>query len=230
MGLFKNIFGIKTKKVEQVKPEPTEYFIDIDPNSDSFSPAFKDFYKNHFVNGYGLARGDVDTHFFKTMTAEEMEIAKRLIRQNLKLRQSHLYRASGLLQDQEAIPILYEQFQNNTDFSWLMTIGQAIWKLNGDELYPDLLRQLQKHPSDTMREAHFEQVTDLKNEESIEMLLEYLGDKSGLVKSMALEMLNYILAGHSEQMHDFGSDYFLNKRNDAAFKTKLVENLKNLAG
>jgi len=162
------------------------------------------------------------------MTAEEMEIAKRLIRQNLKLRQSHLFRAAGLLQDKEAIPILYDQFQNNTDFSWLMTIGQAIWKLNGDELYPKLLRQLQNHPSNTMREAHFEQVTDLQNEESIEMLLAYLGDNSGLVKSMALEKLNFILAGHSEQSPKFGSDYFLSKRNDAAFKTKLVENLKNL--
>jgi hypothetical protein len=38
------------------------------------------------------------------------------------------------------------------------------------------------------------------------------------------------LAGDYEQMPGFGSDYFLNKRNDAAFKTKLVENLKNLAG
>ena len=29
-----------------------EYFIDIDPNSNSFSRAFKDFYKNHFIDFY----------------------------------------------------------------------------------------------------------------------------------------------------------------------------------
>ncbi len=211
-------------------PIPTQYFIDIDPDSNAFSTAFKDFYKNHFVNAYGLARGEVDTYFFKAMTTEEIDIARRLVRQNLKLRESHLFRASGLLQDKEALPILYEQFRNNTDFSWLLTIGQAIWKLNGDELYPKLLRQLKTNPSDTLREAHFEQVTDMKNEESIEMLLEYLDDHSGLVKSMALEKLNYILSGHYEETPGFDRDYFLNKRYDSEFKVKLLENLRNLSG
>lgn len=228
MGLFKNIFGNKREKVEQSKPKSTEYFIDIDPNSNSFSIAFKDFYKNHFIDAYGLTRGDVDTYFFNAMTVDEKEIAKRLIRQNLNLRQAHLFRASGLLQDIEALPILYEQFQSNTDLSWLMTIGQAIWKLNGDDLYLKLLRQLKIHPSDTMREAHFDQVTDLKNEESIEMLFDYLNDKSELVKSMAKSKLNYILAGQYEQEQKFDSDYFLSKRNDKEFKKELVEKLKNL--
>lgn len=228
MGFLKNIFGNETEKVRQTKPKSTEYFIDIDPNSNSFSTAFKDFYKNHFVDAYGMTRGDVDTYFFNAMTTDEKEIAKRLIRQNLNLRQAHLFRASGLLQDNEALPILYEQFQNNSDFSWLMTIGQAIWKLNGDDLYPKLLRQLKDHTSDTMREAHFDQVTDLKNEECVEMLFDYLTDKSGLVKSMTVSKLNYILAGQYEQNQKFDRDYFLSKRNDKEFKIELVEKLKNL--
>lgn len=109
-----------------------------------------------------------------------------------------------------------------------MTIGQAIWKLNGDDLYPKLLRQLKDHTSDTMREAHFEQITDLKNDESIEMLLDYLTDKSGLVKSMTVSKLNYILAGQYEQNQKFDRDYFLSKRNDKEFKSELLEKLKNL--
>jgi hypothetical protein len=228
MGFFKNIFGNKTEKAELTKQKSTEYFIDVDPNSNSFSTAFKDFYKNHFIDQRGLARQEVDTYFFNSMTLEEKEIAKRLIRQNLKLRQAILFRASGLLQDKEALPLLYDQFQNNTDFSWLLTIGQAIWKLNGDDLYPKLLRQLKDHTSDTMREAHFDQVTDLKNEESIEMLFDYLTDKSGLVKSMTVSKLNYILAGQYEQNQRFDRDYFLSKRNDKEFKSELVEKLKNL--
>jgi hypothetical protein len=228
MGFFKNIFGNKTKKVELTKQKSTEYFIDIDPNSKSFSTAFKDFYKNHFIDQRGLARQEVDTYFFNSMTLEEKEIAKRLIRQNLKLRQVILFRASGLLQDKEALPLLYDQFQNNTDLSWLLTIGQAIWKLNGDELYPKLLRQLKDHTSDTMREAHFDQVTDLKNEESIEMLFDYLADKSGLVKSMTVSKLNYISAGQYEQNQRFDRAYFLSKQNDKEFKSELLEKLKNL--
>ncbi len=175
-----------------------------------------------------MTRGDVDSYFFNEMTAEEKEIAKRLIRQNLKLRQAHLFRAAGLLQDKEALPILYDKFQNNTDPSWLLTIGQAIWKLNGDDLYPKLLRQLSEHISDTMREAHFDQVTDLKNEESIEMLFDYLNDKSDLVKSMTVSKLKSILVGKYKQNQRFDRDYFLSTRNDTELKSKLVEKLKNL--
>lgn len=204
----------------------TEYFIDIDPNTDNFSTAFKDFYACHFIDAFGLSRGDVDTYFFNAMTADEKEIAKRLIRQNLKLRQAHLFRASGLLQDKEALPILYEQFQNNTDLSWLLTIGQAIWMLNGDELYPTLLRQLKNHSSDTMREAHFDQVTDLKNEESIEMLFDYLNDKSRLVKSMALSKLNFLVTGNYTFYPPYDRDYFITKRNDKTFKHGLLQNLQ----
>jgi|GEM_PF-5363574 len=227
MGLFKNIFGNKSEKAEPTLSKPTQYFIDIEPNSNSFSTAFKDFYYNHFINAYGLSRGEVDTYFFISMTTKEKEIAKRLIRQNLNLRQAHLFQASGILNDIDALPILYEQLKSNTDLSWLLIIGQAIWRINKDELYSQLLRQLKEHASESMREAHFDQVTDLKNEESIEMLFDYLKDESGLVKSMALSKLNYILAGRYEQKPQFDRDYFLSNRNDKELKMKLVQKLKN---
>ena len=91
MGILKNIFGKKAEAVEKTTPKASECFIDIDPSSDSLSQAFKDFYQNHFVNAYGLSRNEVDTYFFDSMSENENEIAKRLIRQNLKLRQSHLF-------------------------------------------------------------------------------------------------------------------------------------------
>lgn len=229
MGFLKNIFGNKTEKVEERKFDPTEYFIDIDPNSNSFSIAFKDFYKNHFVNPVALIRRDVDLYFFQSMTAEEKEIAKRLIRQNLQLRQVHLFRASWKLEDKEALPILYEQFQSNTDFSWQLTIGQAIWKLNGDDLYPQLLRKLKNHSSGIMREAHFNQITDLENEESIEMLFDYLKDRSRLIESMSLSTLNYLANdGKYEPNINYDRKYFVAKRNDIEFKNRLLFNLKTL--
>lgn len=230
MGFLTKLFSDKKTKSEPTQPMTTEYFIDIDPISNSFSTAFKDFYQNHFVDAFGLSRGDVDTYFYDAMTTEEKEIAKRLIRQNLKLRQAHLFKAAGILKDAEALPILYEQLNSNSDLSWRLTIGQAIWRLNRDEIYADLLRQLKKYPSDTMREAHFDQVTDLKNEESIEMLFDYLNDKSGLVRTMTISKLNYILAGQYEQQPKFDKDYFLNKQNDKELKRELLDKLKNIDG
>ena len=67
----------------------------------------------------------------------------------------------------------------NTDLCWLLVIGQAIWRINCGGIYSKLLRQLKEHSSDTMQGAHFEQIVDLKNKDSIDpMLFSYLNDKS----------------------------------------------------
>ena len=228
MGILKNIFGKKTQTVEKTTAKVSEYFIDIDPNSDSLSKAFKDFYQNHFINAYGLSRNEVDTYFFESMSENEKKIAKRLIRQNLKLRQSHLFKAAGILKDKEALPILYDQLNANSDLSWLLVIGQAIWRINTDDIYPKLLRQLKEHSSDTMREAHFDQIVDLKNKESIEMLFSYLSDKSKLVQSMAISKLNFLSAGKHEQKQRYDKEYFMTKKTDEKFKNDLLENLKKI--
>jgi HEAT repeat protein len=206
----------------------TSYQIDIDPTSEQFSQAFKEFYHNHFINSYGLARREVDTSFFKTMADEEKQLAKRLIRENLKLRQAHLFRAAGELKDEQALPILYEQFNSNTDLSWLLSIGQAIWRINGDKIYLELLRKLQHHPSGIMKAAHFEQVTDFKDEESIEMLLAYLEDPDDLVRHFALSKLNYLASGKSALENRFDRKHFLKRRKDETFKRTLLHNLQNL--
>ena len=228
MGILKYILGRKAEQVKQPKPKADKYFIDIDPNSGSFSNAFKDFYHNHFVNAYGLSRNEIDTYFFNSMSENEKDIAKSLIRQNLKLRQSHLFRAAGILKDEKALPILYDQLEENSDLSWLLVIGQAIWRINGDKIYPKLLRQLKEHSSDTLREAHFNQVVDLKNKESIEMLFGYLNDKSKLVQAMTLSKLNLLSEGKHESKQRFDREYFLAKKTDEKFKAQLLENLRKL--
>lgn len=228
MGILKKIFGKKAVVVEKTIPKASEYLIDIDPNSDSLSKAFKDFYQNHFINAYGLSRNEVDTYFFDSMSENDKEIAKRLIRQNLRLRQSHLFKAAGILKDKEALPILYDQLNTNTDLSWLLVIGQAIWRINGDDIYSKLLRQLKEHSSDTMREAHFDQIVDLKNKESIEMLFSYLSDKSRLVQSMAISKLNFLSAGKHEQKQRYDKEYFMSKKTDEKFKNDLLVNLRKI--
>lgn len=207
----------------------TSYQIDIDVNAEHFSPAFKNFYQNHFIDSIGLSRREVDIDFFKAMTGEEKEIAKHLIRNNLKTRQAHLFRAAGELKDEQSIPILYEQLENSTDLSWLLCIGQAIWKINGDKIYLELLRRLQKHPGGTMKAAHFEQVTDFKDEESIQMLFTYLEDPDDFVRYLALSRLNYLATGKHSNENQFDKEHFLFRRNDDAFKKELLISLKTLA-
>ena len=146
----------------------------------------------------------------------------------MKLRKSHLFKAAGILKDKQALPILYDQLNANTNLSWLLVIGQAIWRINADDIYPKLLRQLKEHSSDTMREAHFDQIVDLKNKESIEMLFSYLSDKSKLVQSMAISKLNFLSAGKHEQKQRYDKEYFMTKKTDEKFKNDLLENLRKI--
>jgi HEAT repeat protein len=204
------------------------YQIDIDTGSGQFSKAFNEFYKNHFINSYGLTRGEVDSSFFVLMTNSEKEIARRLIRNNLHLKQAHLFRAAGELKDEQSLPILYEQLNGNTDLSWLLSIGQAIWKINGDKVYLELLHQLQKHPDGIMKAAHFDQVTDLKDQESIEMLFDYLEDDDSFVRELALSKLNYLVSRQHTLENRFDRKYFLKRRKEEIFKADLLLNLQSL--
>jgi hypothetical protein len=204
------------------------YQIDIDPTSQHFSPPFKDFFYHHFVNPTGLIHNDVDTSFFTTMPDGEKEIAKRLIRDNLKVRHPHLFKAAGKLKDESALPILYEQFNANADYSWHLTIGQAIWRINGDNMYVELLRKLPAHRDPNMKAAHLRQVTDLKNEESIDLLFSFLNDKDKYVRLFTLSILNYLLLGTNTLEKECERKYFQARKDDPDFKKQLLPNLQNL--
>ena len=153
-----------------MKKEQSEYKINIDIDSGNYSSAFNDFYYNHFVQPIGLGRKEIDTSFFQTMTDEEKEIAKGLIRDNLDKRNSIIIPAAGELKDEKALPQLYKLYETTDDFSWQLTIGRAIWNINSDKLYPELLRKLKEHPNKFVRTAHLNQVTDLQNMESIDLI------------------------------------------------------------
>jgi len=206
----------------------TSYKLDIDPEKENFSESFKDFFHNHFIDMKGLSRREIDTSFYSQMTIDEKEIAKRLIRQNLDLRYVHLIEATGKLKDELALPILYEQLKNTSDLSRQLIIGQAIWRINNDIVYRDLLRMLQESPNHITKEAHFEQVTDFKNMESIEMLFRYLRDEGDFVRYLALSELNHLISGQQSFESKFDTDYFLSRQEDEAFKKMLLQNLQRL--
>jgi hypothetical protein len=204
----------------------SDYKIDIDPDTGNFSEAFKDFFYHHFIDMRALSRREVDTAFYVTMTAEEKEIARRLIRQNLSLKYIHLIEAAGQFKDNLALPILYEQLETTADLSRQLTIGQAIWRINNDMVYQGLLRKLLVHPGHTTKEAHFEQVTDLKDAESIEMLFQYLNDTGSFVQHLALSKLIFLLTGQDSFETKFDKSYFQSRQNDRAFKQTLLDNLQ----
>lgn len=206
-----------------------KYKIGFALNPDNFSTAFQDFFTSHFENSKALTRGEVDKYFFNEMTDEELDIAKRIVRDNLDLVYNHLYEAAGDLHDNDALLILYEHLEKAKDLSRQLTIGQAIWKINGDPLYPDLLRKLQNCNNHITKEAHFEQVTDLQNLESIDMLLTYIKDEGEFVRHLALSKLNFLLTGKRSYDNQFPEEYFVHRRNDEAFINTLLLNLKNIS-
>jgi hypothetical protein len=170
-----------------------KYEIDINPNSQSLSKDFKDFFHNHFVDSYGLTRNEVDTSFFKNMSAKEKEIAKNIIRKNLHLKYVHLFKASGELEDEKALPILYEFINNEKDLSWKLTIGRAIWKINKDKVYEDLLISLATSIDENLKYAHFEQLYDLGENKKIQFLQLMTGKDETLSERRATEILCQIL-------------------------------------
>ena len=138
---LKKALGIFEKPINEKESVTKKYIINIDPNSQTLSKEFKDFYFNHFVEPYGLSRNEVDTSFFKKMSTNELEISKDLIRKNLHLKYSHLFKASGELKDEKALPILYKFLNIETDLSWKLTIGRAIWRINNDNLYEKTINE-----------------------------------------------------------------------------------------
>ena len=181
---------MRIKKI--IKHSLNKYYIDIDSNSENFSKDFKEFYANHFIDSYGLTRREVDTSFFKTMTDEEKEVAKRLIRNNLELRQTHLFEAAGELNDKIALPVLYEQFDKDENLSWKLTIGRAIWRINGDKNYEKILRELATSKDENLKYAHFEQIFDLTRDKKIQFLKLMIGNDKTMSEKRALETLNLI--------------------------------------
>ncbi|WP_452227611.1 MULTISPECIES: hypothetical protein [unclassified Lacinutrix] len=189
---LKKALGIFEKPINEKESVTKKYIINIDPNSQTLSKEFKDFYYNHFVEPYGLSRNEVDTSFFKKMSTNELEISKDLIRKNLHLKYSHLFKASGELKDEKALPILYKFLNIETDLSWKLTIGRAIWRINNDNLYEKLLMNLATSKEENLKYIHFEQVYDLGEKKKVQFLKLMVGNDETLSERRATEILNRI--------------------------------------
>jgi hypothetical protein len=206
-----------------------QYNVDIVPDERLYSQAFKDFVHYHFLTTHFREQDELDTYFYEVLVGTELETARRLIRQNLHLRETGLFKGAGLLADVEALPVLYKMLnENRTNLSRALTIGQAIWRINGDQVYETLLLELQYYPSDTMKQAHVKQVKDLRSLTSINILFSWL-EGGDFTSSLACDELWHILHGRPKKINEYGDIMqFIRRKDDMDFKVELVERLKQL--
>ena len=197
------------------------------PKDGLHSPAYHKFYENFFVDSMGLTRHEVDLDFLEALTPQETELAKDLIRRNLKLRYVHIIEGVATLQDHDAIPELKDMLAHETDLSRKLTIAGTLWKLDKDSVFPEYLQQMAKSDNDSLRVAHIHQIAWLGDKRAINLLIDILEGGYGFARHLSLSMLNAIenkkVYIGSELPHS--EKYYISRKDDDVFMEKLVKNL-----
>ena len=105
------------------------------------SPAFAQFLHHWFIDSMGLSRREVDLSFIKDLTPQETEVAKDLLRRNLRLRHTHVIEGVAEMADVAAVPFLQAMLVEEPDLSRQLTIAGTLWKLVGDPSFVDCLNR-----------------------------------------------------------------------------------------
>lgn len=105
------------------------------------SPAFAKFLSNWFGDTTELTHGELDLTFLEDLTAEERELAREMVRRNLKLKYTHIIEGVSALHDVSAVPILQAMFNEESDRSRQLTIAGALWKLVKDSVFIECLER-----------------------------------------------------------------------------------------
>jgi hypothetical protein len=197
------------------------------PKDGLHSPAYHRFFENFFVNATGLIRHEVDLDFISALTPQETDLAKDLIRRNLKLRHVHIIEGVAALQDHELVPQLRDMFAHESDLSRRLTIAGTLWKLENDSVFPECLREMVKSENDSLKVAHIHQIAWLGDERTINLLIDILEGGFGFARHLSLSMLNTI----EHERSYIGSDlphqekYYISRKSDEVFMEKMVKNL-----
>jgi len=111
-----------------------------------------------------------------------------------------------------------------------LTIAGSLWKLAHEESFVDYLKQMKESKNATLKRAHIRQILWLKDERTIDLLIDILEDDDGFVRFLALKMLNELefgrtclLCGMTELPHQ--SSYYEQRRNDEALHQRMVANI-----
>lgn len=207
---------------------PKPYDIPQDLVRGSHSPAFTEFLRQWFIDTRALVNGEADLTFLKDLSPQEVEIARQLLRRNLKLRYTHIIDGTAALCDVDAIPILKAMLSTEEDPSRRLTIAGALWRLSRDDSFVTTLHQMVASKNATLKQAHIDQVLWLRDGRSVDMLVDLLKDEDGFVRYQALLLLNRLEFGKSflgaHELPRQASDYE-KRRNDERLRQIMISNI-----
>ena len=197
------------------------------------SPAFTRFLRLFFVNSRLVSNGKADLSFIGDLTPHEAEVAKKLLRWNLKLRYTHILKGVAAMGDLTAVPALRAMLADQPDLTWQLSIAGTLWKLVRDPAFVDCLNRMKSSQSALLKQAHFYQVLWLGDERAIDLLLDFLEDSDSLVRSLALGSLNSLELGRrlmvpSKQLPNAAA-YYLERRHDRELRQLMVRNIPAVA-
>jgi HEAT repeat protein len=194
------------------------------------SRAFEQFLQTWFGNSYPLTRGEVDLSFLNDLTSEEREVAKDLLRRNLKLRYSHVIEGVAALDDSDSIPILKMMLAGEPNASRQLTIIGALWKLNKDVAFVDYLNRMKSGKDATLKQAHVHRILWLGDGRTIDLLIDLLDDEDGFVRFLALSTLNELeFESHfliPEKQLPSRPDHYRSPKDDAVFRAMMTSHLQ----
>jgi hypothetical protein len=111
------------------------------------SPALAKFLSNWFGDTYAITHGELDLSFLDDLTTEERELAREMVRRNLKLKYTHIIEGVSALHDISAVPILRAMFNEESDESRQLTIAGVLWKLAKDPVFIECLERAKTNGS-----------------------------------------------------------------------------------
>jgi hypothetical protein len=197
------------------------------------SPAFAGFFEHWFVNIWAVSRHELELGFLEDMSPQEKDVAKDLLRRNLHLKYTHIIEGVAALHDLEAVPILREMAAIEMNPSRRLTMAGTLWKLVQDPLLVDCLTRMKKSDNVHLRSAHLRQVLWLRDERSVDLLIDFLDDSDKFVRLLALSALNEVefeenfLVPANQLPRQ--PDEYRTRRDDGAFRKMMVAHLRRSA-
>jgi hypothetical protein len=148
----------------------TLYDVPEEIASGDHSPAFRRFLWNWFGDTWALTHGELDLSFLDELSADELQMARALIRRNIKLggNHNHIVQGSAALGDLEAVPILRQMLGAEGDQSRRLVLAGALWNLVRDPMFIECLYEAKAQGGRLLAGIHLNQVLWLDDERAVD--------------------------------------------------------------